>query len=263
MAVKPGTEIVRGSARKSIVPIPKKKEGDLAVRESRPPKIFGAVNQNEVAAAAERLRQINFENAKMQKAKKQEIFGCAKKGDWEPAFDWLEERDYRNINERDECGRTLLMIAASNGAMEAAMSLVAEDAYLGLTDEFDRSALIYALRNEHYELAKFLKSAGVKWEVELATALRDRKALLVKTMQRVLEISDEQVAAIEATLDPERGPALSSRLKDIKDDASALQDLTVMFQPDSVKAEASGGDGGAEHSAGTRQKKSFTSFRGC
>lgn len=231
MAVKKGTELVRGSARKSIVPLPAARVGELALRDSRAPKIFEAIKQNEIAHAAEKLKRHNKERAKADNAEKQRIFGLAKKGEWEPVFDWLAAKNYDNINERDNCGRTLLMIAASRGNLKAAGDLVIENAYLGLTDEYGRSALVHALRNEQYEVAKFLKSVGAKWEGDLSNALRDRRVLLVKSMQRVLEISNEQVSAIEATLDPNRGPALSNRLKGVGDEANAQQELTAMFQP--------------------------------
>jgi len=265
MVVKKGTELVKGSNRKSIVPVPKERTGDLALRVSRPPTVFQVIKENEIAHAAERLRKQNLKRSKAEYAEKREMFAHAKKGEWGPVFEWLESKEYQKINERDDHGKTLLMVAASEGNLKATADLMDKGAYSGLTDKYERSALIHALRNEHYEVARFLRGAGVKWESDLTTALRDGRVLLVKTMQTVLEISDGQVAAIEATLDPNRGPALSHRLEGLGEEADAQQELTVMFQSATIKESATSAlEKGADNaSALTGQKKPFTSFRGC
>ena len=239
MVVKKGTEIVKGSNRKSIVPVPRKRAGDLAVRESRSPTVFQAIKQNEIAHAAEQLRKQNLERSKAEYLKKCEMFAHAKKGEWGPVFGWLEEKKYNNINERDECGRTLIMIAAIKGNVEVGKRLASVDAHLNLVDGLERSALIYAFRHEQPEFAKFLQSAGAKWENDLGVALRDRHLLLIKDMKGVLGISDEQSRSIEATLDPNRGPALSHRLQNLSDEAEAQQELTVMFQSERTTKAAS------------------------
>lgn len=237
--------IVKGSERKSIVPVGK---GDLSVQ------------RNPVAAAAEAFelkRKIQWERVK----KTKEIFSAAKEKKWGTALSMVNKN---NINEHGPHGITLLMEAAAQGELAVMQRLVRNGAFKGAEDDFGRSAITHALLNSHPEAAKLLQKLGASWARDLYFAVRDRRVLLAKSIQETFGISDENVAELEFSMDPNRGPALGKGVEKISGEANALRELTVLFQPENIKNAAKLASSKVPEKTGDPLPgKTRVSFRGC
>jgi ankyrin repeat protein len=238
--------IMKGNLRKSIVPAEK---GELSAQ------------RNPVAAAAEAFA-LKAKLRRKQKEKTNKIFSAAKKGMWGTALSLV---DGNNINERGPHGMTLLMEAAAQGELTVMQRLVRNGAFKGTEDDFGRSAITHALLGSHPEAAKLLQKLGASWARDLYFAVRDRRVLLANSIQETFGVSDAEVADIEFSLDPGRGPALRKGIEKISGDGNMLRELTVMFQPEKIK-NAGGADRPArapEAPAVQPPKKRPISFRGC
>ncbi|MBD3397732.1 hypothetical protein GF412_01215 [Candidatus Micrarchaeota archaeon] len=218
------TAIVKGSERKSIVPAPK---GELSV------------HRNPVAAAAETFALRRRIRGRKEKETR-EMFSAAKKKKWGTV---LSRANRDNINERGPHGMTLLMEAASQGEYVVVQRLVQSGAYKRSEDDLGRTAIAHALLNSHNDVAKLINSLGASWERDLLLAVRDRRVMLVKSMQEALGVTQEDIDNAEAQCDPGRGPALGSAVRKVSGEALAQHELTVMFQPKGGAGAESKGSG--------------------
>jgi len=250
------TEIVRGNARKSIVPAPKE-EGKRYVRKSMAATVF---QRNPVTSAAN-MHAVKARSRDEKNKEINEIFLAAEKGKWGTAMGMINKD---NINERGPYGMTLLMEAAAQGEYVLVERLVRNGASKGLEDDIGRGAITHALLNGHNKVANLLHDLGTSWEPDLVFAVRDHRVLLIQSMKDVLGVTDGDIARVEAQCDPERGPALSSRVQKIGDEANAQQELAVALQPERLGTVKRHDPKIVETgSAPTVPKKPHITFRGC
>lgn len=97
------------------------------------------------------------------------LLGCEPAAD--PLLHTLAERgetvpllqaisDSSDINQRDVCYRTPLMLAAQSGHEEAVRALIASGAHVGLHEKGNYSALMLAAGNGHTRVVGILAAAG-------------------------------------------------------------------------------------------------------
>ncbi len=170
-------------------------------------------------------RSVGEDRAKFMKL----MFEGANKGKWHGVLSLVHPK---SVNERDGHGRTLIMLAAAQGEMDAVEKLVDKGADVNLWDSCGRTALMHALRNEQHEVAKWLKENGADWKADLEVLVMDRRKMMIFSMIDVLGVTGDDVAEAEAKFDPKRGPALSHRVRRlIGSDSGAVMGLELLSVP--------------------------------
>ena len=65
-----------------------------------------------------------------------------------------------DVNSLDAEGTPILHVAVSNGQLETVKLLLAHQVKLKAKDQYGLTALVYALKGQHSEMATLLKAAG-------------------------------------------------------------------------------------------------------
>ena len=213
-----------------------------------------------VAVAAEKSEAAALARQREQWAAIKRMFSNAEKGKWGRV---LSEINKENINERDGRGRTLLMLAASQGEYVVAQKLVLSGSDVNLEDNYGRSALRYALRHDHPKVALLFKAHGANWKEDLYKVVDGGRALMVQAMRKTLGATDADIEEAEARCSKGRSSAMGRRVRRISGEANALQELTVMFQPEPANSAKVGHAQGTESPDAPKPKEKHTGFLGC
>lgn len=123
------------------------------------------------------------------------LMTAARKGDMELVRSLVEGG--ANVKTADNFGRTPLMMAATSGSKEV-FDFVLKDSDLNATDKYELSALIFAMRAGHMDLAKDILAKGAKvWKPKPATF--STKPIVLKIegkvqpgMEKVIEDLDKK-----------------------------------------------------------------------
>ena len=249
------TGIVRGCARKSIVPVAKE-GGELMVCNPVAPK---ACSKNPVAAAA----AVYAFKAKKQEEKEKFVrkaFAAAREKKWGTVLSMV---NVNNVNEPDELGRRLLMIAAMQDEIVVMEHLVRGGAFKQATDVVGRDALFYAVREGVEQAPKWLIENGVQWEHALETAVKEGELLLAERF-KIFGATDEQIAGLmEKYPNPSR--VLSDRARITGDTANAVHELGLNHRlyPKAGDTAKVGPTSPSEVTSGDGKRKGPGSLLGC
>jgi len=179
-----------------------------------------------IVAAHKALEARNRANA----AEKRELtslrFRIAKSGDKENWKAVLLTLDEDCVNDRDIDGKTLIMVAAMQGNLDVVKKLAEFGAHKGLIDNYERSALAYAIRGGHSETAQWLFE-NTNWKHDLYLAVRDKWVGGIRKF-RELGATQEDVDAAEAKCDPNRGSPVAHRVRWIGDASEMVQELELL-----------------------------------
>jgi ankyrin repeat protein len=68
-----------------------------------------------------------------------------------------------DVNNQDVEGTPLLHVAVDSGKTEIVKLLIEHDVNVKAKDQYGLTALVYALKGQHTEIAKMIKAAGGKY----------------------------------------------------------------------------------------------------
>lgn len=236
-----GTGLVKGRRETAVVPV--KRDGELAVPPSGRNPLAAARSTLEAADRASANKKAELRRLRFTKAE------SGKTSDWKIVIITVDDGC---VNERDGYGRTLLMLAAAQGRLDTVKKLVEKGANMESIDNYERSALAYAIRGGHLEAAKWLFENTGSWKHDLRIAVRDKwvKGIMIF---RKLGATQKDVERAEAKCEAGPGSAVSHRVRRIDDTGGAVRGLELLAPPSQKpksEAEAAPPPEGKEKSVG-------------